>query len=90
MAFMLFFDCLNVLWIYFNFQQLPIFSIFGALVLVYTEFKSVREKTDEKFRKAIADNPKEIIQFVKDNRHLIYELMDKVERKENEKRIKGE
>lgn len=74
MLFMLFFDALNVFWIYFDVQKIPIASIFGAIVLVYTEGKSVREKTSEKFRKAIAENPAEIVEFIKDNKKLLKEL----------------
>ena len=44
MAFMLFIDVLNPTWVYFDFVPLPLLSIFGAIVLVYTEWKSVREK----------------------------------------------
>lgn len=75
MAFMLFFDALNVFWIYMNVQKIPLATLFGAIVLVYTEAKSVREKTSEKFRKAIAEHPAEILAFIKDNRHLINELI---------------
>lgn len=79
MLFMLFFDVLNVFWVYFDFQKMPLASIFGAVVLVYTEAKSVREKTSEKFRKAIAENPAEIVEFIKDNRRLIKDLTKDVE-----------
>lgn len=76
MLFMLFFDSLNVFWIYFDVQKVPIATLFGAIVLVYTEAKSVREKTSEKFRKAIAENPAEIIEFFKDNKKLLKELVN--------------
>lgn len=76
MLFMLFFDSLNVFWIYFDVQKVPIATLFGAIVLVYTEAKSVREKTSEKFRKAIAENPAEIIEFFKDNKKLLKDLVN--------------
>lgn len=83
MAFMMFFDALNVFWIYLSdVQKIPLATLFGAIVLVYTEAKSVREKTSEKFRKAIAEHPAEILAFIKDNRNLINEL---IEDKEDEK-----
>ena len=63
-------------WIYFDVQKVPIATLFGAIVLVYTEAKSVREKTSEKFRKAIAENPAEIIEFFKDNKKLLKELVN--------------
>ena len=84
MLFMLFFDVLNVFWVYFDFQKMPLASIFGAVVLVYTEAKSVREKTSEKFRKAIAENPAEIVEFIKDNRRLIKDLTKDVEEHEKD------
>lgn len=71
MFFMLFVDTLNPIWVYTSFIPLPLFSIFGAIVLVYTEFKSVREKSSEKFRLAVTQNPLEIIKFITDNRDLI-------------------
>lgn len=80
MLFMLFFDSLNVFWIYFDVQKVPIATLFGAIVLVYTEAKSVREKTTEKFRKAIAENPAEIIEFFRDNKKLLKEVVEDVKK----------
>ncbi len=71
MFFMVFVDVLNPVWVYTKFVPLPLFSIFGAIVLVYTEFKSVREKSSDKFRLAVTKNPLEIIKFITDNRDLI-------------------
>ncbi len=82
MFFMLFLDVLNPVWVYINSTALPIASLFGAIVLVYTEWKSVKEKTEEKFRKSLATNPIEIINFIKDNRRLIKELMSDMEHHE--------
>ncbi len=84
MAFMLFIDVLNPVWVYFDFVPLPLLSIFGAIVLVYTEWKSVREKADEKFRYAIKNNPVDIINFIKENRELIEQLKDLKNKQENE------
>ncbi|MVX36223.1 holin [Myroides sp. LoEW2-1] len=74
MFFMLFLDVLNPLFAYFNITALPLMSVFGAIVLVYTEWKSVREKSDEKFRYALKRNPAELIKFVQENRELIEEI----------------
>lgn len=74
MFFMLFIDILNPLFVYFEIQSLPLLSTFGAIVLVYTEWKSVREKSDDKFRHAIQNNPGEIIKFIRENRELIDEI----------------
>lgn len=75
MIFALFFDVLNVFWIYFSVYKIPIATLLGAIVLVYTEWKSVREKTSEKFRKAIADNPAEILEFIKDNKKILQDIV---------------
>jgi hypothetical protein len=79
MAFMLFFDALNVFWVYLDVQKIPLATLFGAIVLVYTEAKSVREKTSDKFRKALKHHPKEIIQLIKDNKDLVEDLIKKDE-----------
>lgn len=84
MAFMFFIDVLNPVWVYFDFVPLPLLSIFGAIVLVYTEWKSVREKADEKFRYAIKNNPVDIFNFIKENRELIEQLKDLKKKGENE------
>ena len=74
MLFMLFLDFLNPLFVYFDIVSLPLLTTLGAIFLVYTEWKSVREKADEKFRHALRNNPNEIIQFIKENRELIEDL----------------
>lgn len=66
MLFMLFIDILNPVWAYLNYKALPLLSIFGAIVLVYTEWKSVREKASDKFRNDIGSNSKEIIRHIQD------------------------
>lgn len=87
MFFMVFIDILNPLWVYSAFVPLPIFSIFGAIVLVYTEFKSVREKSSEKFRLAISQNPMEIIKFITENRDLIDRVTNITQ--QNQSELKG-
>lgn len=66
MLFMLFIDILNPVWAYLNYKALPLLSIFGAIVLVYTEWKSVREKSSDKFRNDIGSNSKEIIGHIQE------------------------
>lgn len=74
MFFMLFLDFLNPIWAYIDAPELPILSLFGAVVLVYTEQKSVREHSSDKFRNAIKNNPAEIIAYIKEHKELINEL----------------
>lgn len=74
MLFMLFIDFLNPVWAYLNYQSLPLLSIFGAIVLVYTEWKSVREKSSDKFRNDIGLNSKEIIKHIQEIKSEISKL----------------
>lgn len=82
MFFMLFIDVLNPVWAYFQkLIPLPLLSIFGAIVLVYTEYKSVREKASEKFRKRIDSNTAELLEIIGRNKKLLDELKKKNENK---------
>lgn len=86
MLFMFFIDVLNPFWVYFDYVALPLFSIFGAIVLVYTEWKSVREKSSEKFRLAIKEHPTEVIDFMLKNKEKIDELISNFKKKEDQDR----
>lgn len=83
MFFFFFIDVLNPFWIYFDYQSMPLLSIFGAIVLTYTEYKSVREKADEKFRNDFDGNAKELYKLLKENKDFLKEL-DKKKTKEDE------
>lgn len=85
MLFMFFIDVLNPLWAYITFKALPLATIFGAIVLVYTEWKSVKEKADEKFRYAMKNSPSDIINFIRENKELIDEFSKFQKNKEDEK-----
>ena len=84
MLFMFFIDVLNPFWVYFDYIALPLFSIFGAIVLVYTEWKSVREKATEKFRYSLKENPGEIVDFILKNREKIDKLVTGLKEKKDE------
>lgn len=71
MFFFFFIDILNPFWIYFDYQSMPLLSIFGAIVLTYTEYKSVREKSDEKFRNDFDGNAKELYKLLKENKDIL-------------------
>ncbi len=74
MCFMLFLDILNPLWVYFNLIALPLVSIFGAIVLVYTEWKSVHEKSSYKFRGSLQKNASEILKILQDHKEFLNEF----------------
>lgn len=74
MTFLLFGDVMNPFWYYFDYLQLPVFTITGAFVLTYTEYKSVKEKNEEKVGKEIENNMKELYKLLKDNRDVLRDL----------------
>lgn len=80
MAFLLFIDILNPFWYYFDYRALPLASIFGGIVLTYTEYKSVREKVGDKFRKDVEGNARELYKLLKENKEFLKEL----DKKQNE------
>ena len=82
MFFFFFIDVLNPFWVYFDYQSMPLLSILGAIVLTYTEYKSVREKSDEKFRNDFDGNAKELYKILKENTDFLKEL-DKRKTKED-------
>ena len=82
MFFFFFIDVLNPFWVYFDYQSMPLLSILGAIVLTYTEYKSVREKSDEKFRNDFDGNAKELYKLLKENTDFLKEL-DKRKTKED-------
>lgn len=79
MAFLLFLDILNPFWYYFDYRALPLASVFGGIVLTYTEYKSVREKVGDKFREDVEGSAKELYKILKRNK----EFLDTLEKKKN-------
>jgi len=84
MLFMFFIDVLNPVWAYLTFKAMPLATIFGAIVLVYTEWKSVKEKADEKFRYAMKNSPADIINFIRENKEIIDDLSKNQNKQEDE------
>lgn len=79
MAFLLFLDILNPFWYYFDYRALPLASVFGGIVLTYTEYKSVREKVGDKFREDVEGSAKELYKILKRNK----EFLETLEKKKN-------
>lgn len=77
MVFMLFLDILNPIFVYFDVPTLPLLTILGAIVLVYTEWKSVKEKSSEKFQLKVDDNYSEVLGMLKEYK----EELDKLKKK---------
>lgn len=81
MFFMLFIDVLNPIFSYFDIITLPLFTLGGAMFLIYTEWKSVRKNSSDSFKENLENNPSEMIEFVRDNADVIKELLGKINKK---------
>lgn len=78
MMFMFMFDSISPLGlIHNNFNVLPLASIVGCIVLVYIEFKSVREKSEHKFRNQTNKAVAEILDAVLSDEKILNKLKDK-------------
>lgn len=78
MLFMLFFDALSPLGLlHGNFNILPLASVVGCLILVYIEFKSVREKSENKFRYQTNKALTELIDVLMKDETVLDKLRDK-------------
>lgn len=83
MTFMLMADGLNPLGYYVEFLNIvPITSVFGALVLVYTEFISVKEKAEEKYVKRTASVANDLIKLAVENVEVMDKLKEQIHKKE--------
>ena len=88
MLFMLFLDIINPFWIYSSLKAIPVFSVVGCAVWVWTERKSVMEKFEDKVRHDFEDNAKDLFQTLKDLRSEMKAITsDLAEIKENEEKI---
>lgn len=88
MMFMFFLDVINPFWIYSSFQSLPIFSVIGCAVWVWTERKSVMEKFEDKVRHDFEDNAKDLLNTLNGLRSDVKSITsDLADIKDNERRI---
>lgn len=77
MLFMLLFDSLNPLGQFIEmFKGLPMASVVGALVLTYIEFKSVREKADEKFRRKTNKATKDLLEIITSDESVLRKISE--------------
>lgn len=85
MLFMLLFDVLNPFSFIEQIQGMPIASMGGAIVLVWIEFKSVREKADQKFRRRTEKATKELLDVIlKDENGVMEKIRDNFNKKTEE------
>lgn len=91
MAFMAFMDVINPLWIYLDMVAVPIFTIAGCAIWVWTERKSVLEKFEDKVKHDFEDNAKDLMKTLKDISSEVKELTaDVADIKDNSRRLKNE
>jgi len=78
MVFMMMFDAISPLGLlHSNFNILPLSSVIGCIILVYIEFKSVREKSENKFRNQTTKAVAEILEAVLDDESILNKVKDK-------------
>jgi len=77
MMLMVVLDVINPVFVYLDSQPIPVFCFLGAFVLIYTEYKSIKEKFDDDFQKELQDNAIELLNFIKNNKDLIEQLKSK-------------
>lgn len=83
MLFMLLFDSINPLGlIHQNFNVLPLASVIGCLILTWIEFISVREKSDQKYKRKIDKVAKELIDLAMTDDNIVKRIKDNLENKE--------
>ena len=91
MAFMLFLDIINPFWIYSRLQSMPIFTIVGCAIWVWTERKSVMEKFEDKVRDDFLYNKKDLLRVVRELRKELKDTTsDLADIRDNEERINKE
>jgi hypothetical protein len=77
MLFMLMFDAISPLGlIHDKFNILPLASIVGCIILVWTEFISVREKSEEKFRRKTDKVAKDLLELAMKDENLLKRIKE--------------
>ncbi len=87
MFFALLFDALLPISFFFSFplSAIPFVSILGATALILTEFKSVREKAEDKVRRKTEASAIEIIELLKNKEDAFLQLLEQFKKEKNEK-----
>lgn len=87
MAFAFIFDALIPISFFFQFplSAIPFISILGAVALILTEYKSVREKGDQKLRRKTEASAMQIIELLKNKEDAFLQLLEQFKKENNEK-----
>ena len=87
MFFALLFDALLPISFFFSFplSAIPFITILAATALILTEFKSVREKAEDKVRRKTEASAMEIIELLKNKEDAFLKLLEQFKKENNEK-----
>lgn len=85
MSFALLFDTLNPLPYYLPFPLsiVPIITILFAMVLIFTEAKSVREKAEDKLRRKTDQSMFEVVELIKNNKEILNNVAQYLQNEKN-------
>lgn len=79
MTFALLFDVFDMVTPYFVPKPLnlvPFFSVFGMLCLVFTEWKSVREKAEDKHRRRVDKSFEQVVELLKNREDVAVKILE--------------
>lgn len=87
MFFALLFDALLPISFFFSFplSAIPFITILAATALILTEFKSVREKAEDKVRRKTEASAMQIIELLKNKEEAFINLLENFKKENNEK-----
>lgn len=87
MFFALLFDALLPISFFFSFplSAVPFITMLAAAALILTEFKSVREKAEDKVRRKTDASAMEIIELLKNKEDAFLQLLEQFKKENNEK-----
>ncbi|ROI09810.1 holin [Chryseobacterium sp. H3056] len=88
MFFALLFDALLPISFFFEFplSAIPFITILAATALILTEFKSVREKAEDKVRRKTEASAMQIIELLKNKEDAFLKLLEQFKKENNENR----
>lgn len=86
MMFALFFDGFDVISPYFvpkPLDMVPFFSVISMLCLAFTEWKSVREKAEDKYRRRVDKTVSELLEAVKNREDIANKILEYLQNEKN-------
>lgn len=86
LVFALIFDTLIPIsyFVEFPLSAVPFVTILAALALIYTEYKSVREKAEEKVRRKVDESTLQILELLKNKEDVLGKVLEQLKTQNNE------